>query len=647
MKKIYVILAFHAHELLWDLPQVLLSHLKEGNPMKESVLDENYLKKRREEDRNIYSLCSRFGDRIKAALCVEYSNELLSQISKVLPDTFEEIKADYRRGRLYPLYGHAHHTHVSLLDKREITQEILWNMEYLHDIMGVPYPLYKGLFPAEASLSYDKMEGITEANIDYFISPHLNRGKTEFTVKGEGDWRYKPFLVRAGPRFLLSLPRNFPISQEIWRPITKMKREAVKNQGYMLGTYPVFTEEYLYKEREVFPINMEEGVELYKKVLRQELSAAPPGGLLVYIQDLELMDYGDIALEIMEKAWKGILEEDSKEYSINFVTPDEYIENLKKGGEIENLPEVVFDKITWAPEIRPVLRVDGHYPPLGVEGKGDYIEGSGIKEYPHVFWENGKYYCRIFDDFLNIFCISLNLPLGGGWLDHVDEFLFQTNEEIKSLLLLRLMKRACNWGWRPTEGRQKLPSLKGYLICQSLKKRMKKYPTSLIWRKDILEFTEIVDEKNLVGLREILDIFLDKRIAYLKNGIKNLEGKGEIDLAEIQDHMEQTFRWKETGARKVEELYYLKEERSTIEERIYQALTLVQDYSQALFMATDHIQRIWALVPDVDFMVENMYEYLYDLYPPLFPGLLNRVDSMSREEIEKYFREKKSLVFPL
>lgn len=647
MKNIYVVLAFHAHELLWDLPQTLLSHLEQGNPMKETVLDENYLKKRREEDRNIYSLCSKFGDRINAPLCVEYSNELLSQINQILPDTFEEMKADYRRGRLYPLYGHAHHTHVSLLEEREITQEIIWNMEYLHGLMGVPYPKYKGLFPAEASLSYDKMKGISSANIDYFISPHLNKEKGDFTIKGEGDCRYKPFLVRAGPRYLLALPRNFPVSQEIWRPITKMKRDAVKNQGYILGRYPVFAGEYLFGQREVYPISMEEGVEIYKGVLRQELSAAPPGGLLVYIQDLELMDFGDMALEIMEKAWSCILEEDAAEYKINFVTPDEYIENLCRREDIKNLPEVIFDKITWAPEIRPVLRVDGHYPPLGVEGKGDYTEESGIKDYPHVFWENGKYYCQIFDDLLNIFQINLNVPLTGEGLDHIDEFLFNSNEEIKCLLLLRLMKRACNWGWRPTEGRQKLPCLKGYLICQSLKERMKKYPSPLTWKKDILEPTEIIKGKNLVGLREVLDIFIDKRIDYLKEGIKKLERKEEVSLQEAYRHMDEAFKWKEKGARKVAELYILQGESLNFDERIYQTLNLMEEYSRSLFMSTDHIQKVWAQVPDIDFLVEEMYEYLYKIYPPLFPSLLRKIDSMSREDIENYFRKKKELALRL
>ena len=49
MKDLYVILAFHAHELLWDLPGKLLSYLEDENPMKETILDENYIKKEKKK----------------------------------------------------------------------------------------------------------------------------------------------------------------------------------------------------------------------------------------------------------------------------------------------------------------------------------------------------------------------------------------------------------------------------------------------------------------------------------------------------------------------------------------------------------------------------------------------------------------------
>ena len=101
--------------------------------------------------------------------------------------------------------------------------------------------------------------------------------------------------MKSRRRSILAFPRNFPISQEIWRPITRMRRDEVKNQGYKLGDYAVFFNEYLSGQSEPFPIDMEEGVALYREVLRQELNQAPPDAVLLYIQDLELMDFGDPA----------------------------------------------------------------------------------------------------------------------------------------------------------------------------------------------------------------------------------------------------------------------------------------------------------------------------------------------------------------
>ncbi len=642
MKNIYVILAFHAHELLWDLPEVLLSTLEEGNPMKDTFLDENYIKKRNTQGRDIYSMCSKFGDRLDAPLCVEYSNELLHQIKEVIPDTFKMMQEDYRRGRLYPLYGHAHHTHVSLMGEEEITQEVVWNMQYLHDLMGVPYPKYKGLFPSEASFSHDKLEGIEKANIDYVIFPHLEEGKVPFSLEGQGDYKYLPFLLRTEHKNLLAFPRNFPISQEIWRPITKMKRDEVKNQGYMLGDYAVFKEEYLYDRQEQFPIEMKEGVELYKSVLKREMEICPTNGVLVYIQDLELMDFGDIALEIMEAAWEELLQEESERFNVKFVTPDQYIDTVLKPTGIQKLPEVKFGEINWAPEIRLVSRVDGHYPPIGVTDVGRYDrEKTGLYQHPHIFWENGKYYCGIFDTLLKNFNVNIHLPIHGAWMNHMEqELVFRDHPEVKAVLYHRIMKRACNWGWRPTEGRQKLPCLKGYLICSALLQKLKDHPPEMVLSRK----PESIDSRNFVGILELLDTFIDGRVNYLKFGLERLAEERGADLSGAYAPIESVFQWKEIAVRKVVELYEVNKKDTDFPSRMQETLTLLQDYSQAVFISTDYIQRIWSEVPDVEFLVDHMYYYLYNLYPPAFPKLIEKIDSLSEEDIEQFFLQKKEQI---
>ena len=131
------------------------------------------------------------------------------------PEVIERIQAAFQSGRLYPIYGHAHHTHVSLLKEEEITQEIVWNMQYLHHYMSVPHPKYKGYFSPEASYSIDKMEGAAAANIDYIIFPHLQEKKAPFELVGPGDYLYKPFWVKS-PAAAFSLSRIFRSRREIW-----------------------------------------------------------------------------------------------------------------------------------------------------------------------------------------------------------------------------------------------------------------------------------------------------------------------------------------------------------------------------------------------------------------------------------------------
>ena len=170
----------------------------------------------------------------------------------------------------------------------------------------------------------------------------------------------------------------------------------------------VFFNEYLSGQSEPFPISMEEGVALYREVLRQELNQAPPDAVLLYIQDLELMDFGDVAIEIMARAWQSLLVEAREIYRVHFVTPEQYIDEILKVEGFEQLPEVKFRQICWAPEIRLVLRADGHYPPLGVDGVGRYtIEKNGLYRNPLIFWENGKYFCGICDTLVENFKVCL------------------------------------------------------------------------------------------------------------------------------------------------------------------------------------------------------------------------------------------------
>lgn len=636
MKDIYVIFAFHAHELMWDLPEIMLSYLHEENPMKNSILDENYLQRREQEKRDIYTQCVEFAEQFDVPVCLEFSNELLSQLSNLMPNSYQNLKKGYEKGRLYPIYGHAHHTHTSLLNIEELAQEIQFNMQFLHNYMGVPYPRCSGLFSTEASYSFHKMEGVAKANIQYVIFPHLNRDKHPFTVRGEGDYKYKPFILETGSKNILAIPRNFPISQEIWRPITKMKREEVKFQGYMLGTYPVFQNEYLHDETEEYPISMDEGVEMYKEVIRKELKEAPNNGILLYIQDLELMDFGETALEILKRAWGEILPEVQDSYRIHFVTPDDYIEEILNTENTAQMPRVKFEDTTWAPEIRLVLRPDGHYPPLGVEmGKTYKIEKTGLYRYPHAFWENGKYYCGIFDTMLRNFNIYPNIAVHASYLHNIKYDLHMESYDVQAVMYSRLMKRACNWGWRPTEGRQKLPYLKGFLLCEILLDKLKSFSLDeLLFRDNI----KPIEGRNIVGLAETLKVFLDNRIDYLQHGFNIItEQGGNVDFSSLREELAAATGWRNRAVGKAIKFYEINRESELTREKLEESINVLKEYSLAVYMATDYLQKIWGLSPDTELMVEKMYEYLYELYPPMFPYILDNIDSMEEEDVKEYF----------
>ena len=286
------------------------------------------------------------------------------------------------------------------------------------------------------------------------------RTKSSFSLKGAGDFQYKPFLIKTERKNILAFPRNFPISQEIWRPITKMKREEAKFQGYMLGTYPVFDNEYLYGRLEKFPITQEEGVEIYKDVLRRELERAPSGGVLVHIQDLELMDFGDIALEIMEKAWKQTLAETKESIKIHFVTPDQYIDDVLKSEGMESLPELEFDRISWAPEIRLILRADGHYPPLGVTGVGRYDRDKTGRTIIPIFSGKTGSISADLDTLVENFNISTAIPLHGAHFNDTGYDLLQEEADTQVIMCLRIMKGPATGGGGRQKAGRSFPTLK-------------------------------------------------------------------------------------------------------------------------------------------------------------------------------------------
>ena len=628
MKRVYVILAFHAHEPLWDFPGQLQS-LADREEIRSGTVAGNYLKKRRESGRDIYLDMLEMGKRMDIRLCLEASNELLFQIEQFIPETFDRLAAAFQDGRLHPIIGHAHHTHNALLSEVEIEDELRLNAEYLFTRMHSKKPEALGAFPTEDSIDSHKLNAYQRFGVTYLVFPHVTPEKCGFRVytSDHTDITYRPFQIASG---LLGLPRNFPISQYIWKPITQMKPEPLRSQGYLLGDYPVFAEEYNGKEKVGFPISFTEAVREYTEVLRSELEKAPENGVLLYIQDLELMDFGDTALELMEAAWSSI--RNKNHWNLVFTTPEQYLNEQGYLTGINTLGRLEFDQISWAPEIRPVLRVDGHYPPLGVnEVKGVNVIRDYLRQWPFAFWEPGRYFTLLTNYLLDQAGFDLKLPASAEELINLEYNPTRINPELQIRLLGRLMKRACNWGWRPDEARQKRPIAALYLICQKLEEKQFQ-PLHQI-RFTLEDWDEIA-----AGLKEISKMFLSYRREYLHQGLQNLNllrDKHLKLLEQIESH-------RKNAVQAVEQLF--DEVRNTGNIPTLTLIRQLKDYCRELFLGTELIQRIWGEAPDASKLVTQMYHHLYEQVPPRFLKYLHKRYGSNRPEdrvgIKNYAAEK-------
>jgi len=621
MKQICVILAFHAHEPLWDLPKRVLEEL-EDQEMKNTVLSENWIEKRSREGRDIYRDLIRFSKDMGVPVTLEATNELLLQIASFMPDTFEAMRKAYQAGIFCPLYGNAHHTHVALLGEEEVKEEIELNQQFVHKVLGAPEPKYKGLFPTEGSLDARKLRAIEAAGIDYVIFPHLNPRKAHYIVEKQMDVKYEPFFI--GER-LIALPRHFPISQEIWRPITRMKPEEVKPQGYLLGRFYVFEEEYRSGKTITFPISREEAIAEYCRTLEGAIEEAPDGGLLLYIQDLELMDFGDVALDLMQSAWTQVRHKGG--IDISFVTPDRYIEERVEPRRQE-LGRVRFHQISWAPEIRLVLRSDGHYPPLNAgEFRGIDLTQQVFKRWPFIFWETGRYLVDVCNSLLASFGFSLQVGEAAARLSRVGYRFSELDVASQLALHSRFMKRACNWGWRPDEGRQKRPFLHAYRLFSLLLAQLAHGEVTGLSEKNF----EPLSMQSLEGLGRILEILIDTRIGYLERGFRRLEQNAGQSLAGAFQELDRARAYRNQAAKHIVQAQQYNgslEEGMIPSELVTSLLSELRDYCRAVFMATDCLQRAWGYASDnLDLMLTSMYDYLYELYPPRLPDILESTSS--------------------
>ena len=617
-KDCYVVLAFHAHEPWWDLPVHILETVDDDD-MRRSIPPENWVRKRAQQGRDVYGRLIDVGRRLGAPVCLEATNELLMQLEECAPQTYQALRDGFRDGALHPVYGGAHHAHCALLDVDELADELRLNQEFLHDVMGAPRPRYRGAFPMEGSIDARMQEAFVRAGIQYLIFPNLSPRKARYEIEDGGDGLYLPFRLTSG---IVGLPRHFPVSQDIWRPITKWKPKGLVLQGYILGKYWVFDEEYRNQRYVQFPITREQAVAEYRGTLERALAEAPDGGLIVYIQDLELMDYGEEALDILEEAWQTASVPD---VAAHIVTPDEYLD--RTGGLEQQLPSMRFFQVSWAPEIRPVLRCDGHYPPLDAGPIGGYdFDLEVFRRWPFIYWEWGRFHVEVFNSLLRAFGYPLVVPLPAAeWRERGYRYHGLDRGE-RLALHSRSMKQADNWGWQPDEDRQKRPYLHGHRIAEMLLEDLDNPERAGVARSRFQPLTD----RSLAGLARLPELFIDQRVAYLRAGIERLGARAGEHAGWAHHHVDRAEGRRREAAGAIERARAANQGLAGTApsyplDPLRTLLEALRDHCRHIFLATDEIQRAWGSIADQEGMVIEMYGYLYDLYPPLFPQLLREL----------------------
>ncbi|HKX19725.1 MAG TPA: TrkA C-terminal domain-containing protein [bacterium] len=621
-KTVYVILAFHAHEPLWDLPAHLQSAVPDAR-IAHAVPPENYLRRRAKEGRNIYRDLIAFAKAMDVRVTVDISNDLLHQMRTILPRTFEELRRAYRDRTIYPLYTTAHHTHASLLEPGDLVEELRLNQEMLHDVVGAPKPRRRVFFFTECSVHPRFAPALEDAGIDAIIHPHLSDRKGVYTASDPShDYVHRPFLIG---RRLVALPRHFRVSQEIWRPVTRMYPHEVRSQGYMMGAYYVFDTEYKEHRYLDFPIDRSRGIEEYAGFLREAIDAAPDGGLILYIQDLELMDFGDVALDVLQASWRQVL--GSTQVAVKFATPDEYLETLPGPPQAR----VEHQGMAWAPETRVLLRSDGQYPPLyaGEYGGVDAVPQI-FRAHPFIYWEPGKYMVGLFGWILRAFGLLAPVGVHASVLADEGYQLYRFPIEKRMAVGFRLLKQADNWGWQPSEALNKRPYLFGLMLADSLMMMLQFYPERFPATEDRL------DPRMLVGLGRLPEGLLDTRIAYLRFALERLrEERHDYDPSEAFRQLDYATDFRDKAGRGAEQLldaYRALDEDFRNAARWRRVLLEAREHCRNVFLSLDHLQRTWMAAGEVDFLIDAMYRYLYDLYPPRFPEILDEVDRGTEAE---------------
>jgi hypothetical protein len=297
---------------------------------------------------------------------------------------------------------------------------------------------------------------------------------------------------------------------------------------------------------------------------------------------------------------------------------------------LRQLKRLYFHQVSWAPEIRLVLRYDGHYPPLEA-GKFRGIDAARdiFRRWPFIFWEPGRYIVQLVDSLLDTFNLGHQVGVTAKKLQEIGYRFEELGTESRLVLHSRIIKRACNWGWFPNEGLQKRPFLHGYIIADLLLKRLEENPRST---GDLA-----LPSSCFRGLERLLEVVLDTRYGYLSEAIGELAAESGEEYRDAFRELSRALEWREEARRSILKARFhaqrlLSIEATTQFDELHGLLAGFRDYCRAVFIALDHLQRVWSRSGNADRLLLKMYDYLFKIYPPRFPAILE--STLTEEEIK-------------
>jgi hypothetical protein len=606
-KKIYVMLAFHAHKPIRGLCDKLAKDL--GDPEFSAIYADAEGAAGVDDDKaNVYKELIRFSGAMEIPVALSVTNELLFQIRGSMPETYEALKGAYKEKRIFPIYTFAHNTQMVLIHPDEIINEIKLNREFLHYVLGVPHPQFRGVFPTDGSLDYDKLAGITQATMKFVALPRLDPSITKFKIEGDGegdnekDVKTFPFWIK---KELLAVPINPAVSQGTIRSLMQGNPDVARSHGYLLGDFPVFAEEFMGKDKTTFPIKKENMVSDYTEVLKRAVDECPDGGLILYMQELDPMGLGAQALEVLRESWKAVRDGGGAE--LRFVTPDGYLADIKPLER--SLPTVTFDQVSQMPGTRAVLQADGLYPPRGV---GDYRGVNVPKElygrWPLIFRQSGCFMVEAVEVIYETLGIHFDIATTASKLADEGYDLSRFEKSLQLAIHLRFIKGAYEWGAAYNEQGQGDAYV--HLLCISQKIR-ENYA-------DVLPLTVRPLPGSLEGMIKSLDILVQGRVYVLREGVGATK---QEDTQAVEGHLKAAEE-KARGAKAALEGIMGKGDGQLTVDELTGALA---SHARQVILAVGSLKAAWRQCSNTGAMRNFCNKRLHETFPPKFPKLLEEL----------------------